>query len=107
MKKAGKLSSGKKTTGKHLNIIRVPSLISPASIKGEILNTVARLQKKLKLDNEAIETYDLISNDYPEVLIQKKIPLGAVALLEKSLLYLGKNDTVSALKTVHLYESNT
>ncbi len=69
--------------------------------KGEILNIVARLQKKLKLDNEAVRTYDLIWNEYPDILIQNKIPLGAVALLEKSLLCLGKKDTVAALKTAH------
>ena len=68
---------------------------------GEILNVIARLQKKLKLDEEAIETYNLIWNNYPQILIQNKIPLGAVALLEKSLLYIKKTDTVSALKNVH------
>ena len=70
--------------------------------QGEILNTIARIQKKLKLDDEAIGTYDLIWNDYPDVLIQNKIPLGAVALLEKSLLCLGKTDSMSAIETVHL-----
>jgi signal transduction histidine kinase len=73
--------------------------------QGEILNTIARLQKKLKLVDEAIETYDLLAKDYSEVLIQKKIPLGTVALLEKSLLYLGKNDTISALETIHFLMS--
>lgn len=72
---------------------------------GEILNAIARVQKKLKLDDEAIETYDLILNNYPQVFIQNKIPLGAVALLEKSLLYLKKKDTVSVLKTVRLLMS--
>jgi len=67
---------------------------------GEILNAIARVQKKLKLDDEAIATYDLIWNNCPQVLIQNKIPLGAVALVEKSFLYLRKTDTVSALKTV-------
>ena len=70
--------------------------------RGEILNAIARIQKKLELDDEAIETYDLIWNDCPEALIQNKIPLGAVALMEKSLLCLGKKDSLSALKTVHL-----
>jgi len=70
--------------------------------RGEILNTIARVQKKLKLDDEAIKTYDLLSNNYSEVLIQNKIPLGAVALLEKSSLYLTKKDTISALRTIHL-----
>jgi signal transduction histidine kinase/tetratricopeptide (TPR) repeat protein len=69
---------------------------------GEILNTIARIQKKLKLNDKAIETYDLIWHDYPQVLIQKKIPLGAVALLEKSLLYLEKKDTLAALQNVRL-----
>lgn len=72
---------------------------------GEILNTIARVQKKLNLNDEAIETYDLIWNDYPQVLIQNKIPLGAVALMEKSFLYLKKKDTISALKTACLLVS--
>ncbi len=69
---------------------------------GEILNAIARVQKKLQLDDEALETYDLIWKNYPQVLIQHKIPLGAVALMEKSLLYLKKKDTIPALKTVGL-----
>ena len=73
--------------------------------RGEILNAIARLQKKLKLDDEAIKTYDLLSNYYSEVLLQNKIPLGVVALLEKSFLYLGKKDTISALKTTHFLMS--
>jgi signal transduction histidine kinase/tetratricopeptide (TPR) repeat protein len=79
--------------------------VTNKQLMGELLNAIARLQKKLKLDDEAIETYNLIWNDYPQVLIQNKIPLGAVALLEKSLLYLTKKDTISALKTVHLLMS--
>lgn len=70
--------------------------------RGEILNIIARIQKKLKQDDEAIGTYEQIWNDYPDVLIQNKIPLGAVALLEKSLLCLGKSDSISALKTLFL-----
>ena len=70
--------------------------------RGEILNAIARIQKKLKLNDEAVQTYDLLWNDYPQVLIQNKIPLGIVALLEKSLLYLEKKDTLSALETVRL-----
>jgi len=73
--------------------------------RGEILNAIARIQKRLKLNDKAVETYDLLWNDYPQVLIRKQIPLGAVALLEKSLLYLEKKDTLSALKTVRLLMS--
>jgi signal transduction histidine kinase len=72
---------------------------------GEILNAIARIQKKLALDNEAIASYDLIWNHYPQVYIQNKIPLGAVALLEKSLLHLQSTDTVSALKTAYFLMS--
>jgi len=72
---------------------------------GEILNAIARVQKKLKLDDEAIEIYELIWNNYPQVFIQNRIPLGAIALLEKCLLYLKKTDTISALKTVCLLMS--
>lgn len=76
--------------------------VTSGQLRGEILNIIARIQKKLKLDDEAIGTYDLIWNDYPEVFIQNKIPLGAVALLEKSLLCFEKNDSISALKSVSL-----
>ena len=69
--------------------------------QGEILNVIARVQKKLKLENKAIETYELIWDNYPQVFIQNKIPLGAVALLEKCLLHIAKEDTISALETAH------
>lgn len=76
--------------------------VSDKQTKGEILNAIARIQKKLQLDNGAIETYELIWNDYPDVLVQNKIPLGAVALLEKSMLCLAKRDSLAALESVHL-----
>jgi signal transduction histidine kinase len=67
--------------------------------EGEILNAVARLQKKLELNDEAIKMYHHIGKEYEQVLLRNKIPLGAVALLESSRLYLNKKDTVHALKT--------
>jgi len=70
--------------------------------RGEILNIIARLQKKMNLADDAIGTYDLIWKEYPDILIQNSIPLGAVALLEKSQLTLEKKDSASALKTVLL-----
>ena len=72
---------------------------------GVILNAIARVQKKLKLKDDAIGTYELIWKNYPQVLLQNKIPLGAVALLEESLLHMQKMDTVAALKTVYLLMS--
>jgi signal transduction histidine kinase len=76
--------------------------ITNKQTRGEILNAVARIQKKLQLDDAAIETYDLMWNDCPDVLVQNKIPLGAVALLEKSLLSLAKADSLAALESVYL-----
>jgi signal transduction histidine kinase len=66
---------------------------------GEILNAIARIQKKMELGAEAITTYELIWDEYAQVYIQNQIPLGAVAILEKSFLHLQLADTVSALKT--------
>jgi len=65
----------------------------------EILNAVARVQKKLKLRDEAIKTYDRIAEEYPQVSLWNKIPLGAAAFAESSRLYLNKKDTVHALQT--------
>ncbi len=76
--------------------------ITSKQTKGEILNAIARIQKKLQMDDAAIETYDLMWNDCPDVLVQNKIPLGAVALLEKSLLSLAKADSLAALESVYL-----
>lgn len=77
------------------------SLLPDKQLQGEVLISIARLQKKLNLDNEAVESYNLILNDFSRVLLQKKIPLGPVALMEKSLLQLKQKDTVNALQTVH------
>lgn len=69
---------------------------------GEILNIIARIQKKLELKDEAIKTYDLIWNKYPMVFIQNRVPLGAVALLEKSSICLKKSDSSSALTNIRI-----
>ena len=76
--------------------------IANKQTRGEILNAIARIQKKLQMVDEAIETYDLMWKDCPDVLVQNKIPLGAVALLEKSLLCLAKEDSLNALNSVYL-----
>ena len=76
--------------------------IANKQTRGEILNAIARIQKKLQMVDEAIETYDLMWKDCPDVLVQNKIPLGAVALLEKSLLCLVKGDSLDALNSVYL-----
>ncbi len=60
-------------------------------------------RRKLRLYDESIGTYDQIWNEHPDNLIQNKIPLGAAALIEKSLLYLTQKDTANALRTVYLF----
>ena len=73
--------------------------LSGKQSKAEILNAVARVQKKLNLKDEAIKTYDCLAEEYPQVLLWNKIPFGATALMENSLLYFDKKDTVHALQT--------
>ena len=75
-------------------------------LEGEILNAIARNQKKLKKDAEAIDTYNLIWDNYPSVLIKNKIPLGAVALLERSALYIKDSDSLSALNSIQKLLNN-
>jgi hypothetical protein len=70
--------------------------------KGKVVNIIARLQKKLKLNEDAIHTYELIWNTYPSVYIQGEIPLGAVALLEKSSLLINNSDSISALNNIRI-----
>ena len=66
---------------------------------GEIWNAIARIQKKLEQDHDAIISYQYIWNNYPQIYLQNKIPLGAAALMESSALYLKHSDTVSAAET--------
>ena len=68
-------------------------------LKGECLSAIARIQKKAKLLEEAIESYKKISEDYSQVQITAGIPLGLVARLELGLLYQEVGDILSAIKT--------
>jgi signal transduction histidine kinase len=67
---------------------------------GEVLNAIARVQKYLKINNEAIKTYNQIWTTYPDVYIQGRIPLGTTALMEKSNLYFKNSDSISALLNI-------
>ena len=71
-------------------------------MKAEILNAIARNQRKLGLNEEAIKTYEFIWDNHPSVSIQNKIPLWAVALIEISSIYLNDSDTLSALKNIRI-----
>ncbi len=67
-------------------------------MKGELLNAIARVQKKLKLFPNAIETYNRLIRDYNQVRIASGIPLGLAARLERGNLFLANNDSARALQ---------
>ena len=74
--------------------------------EGEILNAVARVQRKSGLLREAAATYEKMSRDYGGVVISDGIPLGAAARLELATVFRDLNDgagSVSAL--LDLYKS--
>ena len=66
--------------------------------RGELLNAMARVQKKRKEFDSAVAIYDTIQQNYSRIIIQNKIPLGIMAFLEKNSCYLQLKDTVSALE---------
>jgi signal transduction histidine kinase len=79
--------------------------VSDRRVKGELLNSIARVQKKSKLLQDAIKTYRTIAQDYDNVLIAGGIPLGLAARLELGSLFLATNDSASAIKTfIELYK---
>jgi signal transduction histidine kinase len=66
--------------------------------KAELLNAIARVQKKLRLFPNAIETYKRLMRDYSQVRIASGIPLGLAARLECGNLFLANNDSSRALQ---------
>ncbi len=66
--------------------------------RGELLNAMARVQKKRSEFDSAVAIYDSIQQNYSQIIIQNKIPLGIMAFLEKNSCYLQLNDSVSALE---------
>jgi len=74
--------------------------------KGECLSAIARVQKKAKLFEEAIESYKKITEDYSQVRITDGIPLGLAARLELGLLYQEVSDIKNSIEThIGLYRS--
>ena len=70
--------------------------------RGEIYNSIARLQKKGGRPEEAIKTYKTLLDSYDDVYIQGNLPLGMVALLESGQLYLEVYDTINCLEALNL-----
>ena len=57
-------------------------------MKGELLSSIARVQKKSALFRDAVKTYEVIARDYSNILTTGGVPLGLAAQSEiSSLLY--------------------
>ena len=79
--------------------------VNPQS-KGEILSSVARVQKKSGLLREAALTYEKMSRDYGSVVISEEIPMGPAARLELATVKRDLNDLAgSASALLELYQS--
>jgi signal transduction histidine kinase len=75
-------------------------------IKGELLNAVARIQRKSAFFKDAVTTYEIIARDYGQVLISEGIPLGLAARLELGSLILEMSNFSGSIKTfMDLYKS--
>ncbi len=78
---------------------------SDIQIKGELLNAMARVQKKSTLFKDAIKTYETIAQDYSDVQTTGGIPSGLSARLEHGTIYLATNDTLNAINIfIELYK---
>lgn len=80
--------------------------VADPQVKGELLNTIARVQKKAKLYQNAIKSYETIAQDFSQVRIADGIPLGLSARLELGSLFLTIDDSLSSIKIfIELYRS--
>lgn len=66
--------------------------------RGELLSAMARVRIKQGDTGNALILYDSIQSGYGDVFLQNKLPLGLVALHEKSKIYLQLSDTTTALE---------
>ncbi len=78
--------------------LRSMEQVNDRQLKGECLSAIARVQKKAKLLEEAIESYKKISEDYSQVQITGGIPLGLASRLELGLLYQETGDSLNAIQ---------
>lgn len=80
--------------------------VTDPQVKGELWNTIARVQKKAKLYQNAIKSYETIAQDFSQVRIADGIPLGLSARLELGSLFYAIDDSLSSIKTfIELYRS--
>jgi signal transduction histidine kinase/tetratricopeptide (TPR) repeat protein len=71
---------------------------SDPKIQGDLLNKIARVQKKSQLFQDAIQTYEMIADEHGQILIMKNIPLGLAARMEIGTLHVKLKDRAKALE---------
>jgi len=82
------------------------NLASDRRAKGELLNAVARVQKKSALFQEALDTYQIIAKEYGQERLLSGVSLGIAVNLEVGSLYLLLDNPLSAGQTlVDLFET--
>jgi len=77
------------------------SVINDKTFQGEVINIIARNLKKQNKHGEALELYDQIYKEYPDIYIQNEIPLGLVSLQESAKIRFMQGDAAEALKIVN------
>jgi signal transduction histidine kinase len=81
------------------------ALASKNQIKGEMLNAIARVQRKTLQFQDAIKSYERIIQEYGQTRTANGMPLGLAARLELGSLFLATHDSLRAIRAfVGLYE---
>ena len=81
------------------------SQVSNNPIKGELLNAIARVQKKSMQYHDAISTYEEIVRNQSQVRLPGGMPLGLISRLEISSLLMTTQDSLGAIQAlIELFE---
>jgi len=84
---------------------QLASRIEDPTIRGTMLNSLARSQKKAGLVSETIETYKQVFDDFALVRSSTGIPLGLAAGFELASLQMAESDSQAAFTTyLHIYK---
>ncbi len=74
--------------------------------RGELLNAIARIQKKSAHYQDAIKSYEIIAGSFGQIRSAGGIPLGAAARMELGSLHLAIANPIRSLKTsMDLYQA--
>jgi signal transduction histidine kinase len=71
---------------------------SMPKIQADLLNKIARVQKKSRQFKKAIETYQAIADNHSQIQIMEGIPLGLVSRMEIGSLHVEMEDQTNALE---------